>query len=47
MSAGEKSMALRLTLGNSTSTLTDDQIDAAVRAVVDAIGHQASGRLRG
>jgi len=47
MSAGEKSLALRLTLGNSSTTLTDEQIDAAVRAVVEAIGQQVGGRLRG
>jgi len=45
--AGEKSLALRLTLGDPVATLTDEQIDAAVRAVVDAIGQRAGGRLRG
>jgi phenylalanyl-tRNA synthetase beta chain len=47
ISAGEKSMALRLTLGDAAATLTDEQIEAAVRAVVDAIGRQVGGRLRG
>jgi phenylalanyl-tRNA synthetase beta chain len=47
MAAGEKSLALRLTLGNATATLTDEQIEAAVRAVVDTICRQVDGRLRG
>jgi integration host factor subunit alpha len=36
MAADEKSMAVRLTLASPDATLTDDQIEAAVRAVVDA-----------
>ncbi|MEY3675108.1 MAG: hypothetical protein RJB47_1816, partial [Pseudomonadota bacterium] len=45
--AGEKSLALRLTLGDATTTLTDEQIETAVRAVVDTICRQVGGRLRG
>ena len=47
MAAGEKSLALRLTLGSSEATLTDDQIDRAVGAVVDRIASHLGGRLRG
>ncbi|MEJ7929544.1 phenylalanine--tRNA ligase subunit beta [Ramlibacter sp. AN1015] len=42
----EKSLAVRLTLGSALATLTDDQIDAAVRAVVDRIASDLEGRLR-
>lgn len=47
LAAGEKSLAVRLTLASPDATLTDDQIDAAVRAVVDRIGQRLGGRLRG
>ncbi len=47
IAAGEKSLALRLTVGDPVATLTDEQIEAAVRAVIDAIARQAGGRLRG
>jgi phenylalanyl-tRNA synthetase beta chain len=43
----EKSLAVRLTLASAQATLTDDQIDAAVKAVVDRIAAQLGGRLRG
>ena len=43
----EKSLAVRLTLARSDATLTDDQIDAAVRAVVERVSAQLGGRLRG
>jgi phenylalanyl-tRNA synthetase beta chain len=43
----EKSMAVRLTLASSEATLTDEQIEAAVAAVVDRIATQLGGRLRG
>jgi phenylalanyl-tRNA synthetase beta subunit len=33
LQAGEKSLALRLTLNSETATLTDEQIEAAVQAV--------------
>jgi phenylalanyl-tRNA synthetase beta chain len=45
--AQEKSLAVRLTLASTDATLTDAQIDAAVKAVVDRIGTQLGGRLRG
>jgi len=43
----EKSLAVRLTLASSEATLTDEQIDTAVKAVVDRIAAQVGGRLRG
>jgi phenylalanyl-tRNA synthetase beta chain len=43
----EKSLAVRLTLGSSEATLTDEQIDAAVKAVMDSIAARVGGRLRG
>ncbi len=47
VSAGEKSLAVRLTLASSEATLTDEQIDGAVKAVVSCIASQLGGRLRG
>ena len=43
----EKSLAVRLTLASGEATLTDDQIEAAVKAVVDRIATRLGGRLRG
>jgi phenylalanyl-tRNA synthetase beta chain len=43
----EKSLAVRLTLARSDATLTDEQIEAAVRAVVERVTAQLGGRLRG
>ena len=47
LGAGEKSLAVRLTLASGEATLTDEQIDQAVQAVVDRIASQLGGRLRG
>ncbi|WP_332815372.1 phenylalanine--tRNA ligase subunit beta [Ramlibacter sp.] len=47
MAAGEKSLAVRLTLASPEATLTDGQIDAAVQAVVEGIAGSLGGRLRG
>ena len=47
VAADEKSMAVRLTLGSAEATLTDEQIDGAVRTVVDSIATHVGGRLRG
>jgi phenylalanyl-tRNA synthetase beta chain len=47
LAMNEKSLAVRLTLARSDATLTDDQIDAAVRAVVERVSAQLGGRLRG
>jgi phenylalanyl-tRNA synthetase beta chain len=43
----EKSLAVRLTLASGEATLTDEQIEVAVRAVVDRIASRLGGRLRG
>jgi phenylalanyl-tRNA synthetase beta chain len=47
MAPGDKSLAVRLTLSSADATLTDDQIDGAVRAVVARIADRLGGRLRG
>lgn len=47
VAAGEKSLAVRLTLASAEATLTDDQIEAAVRAIVGRITTELGGRLRG
>ncbi|GAC1355100.1 MAG: phenylalanine--tRNA ligase subunit beta [Variovorax sp.] len=47
VAADEKSMAVRLTLGSAEATLTDEQIDGAVQAVIDSIASRLGGRLRG
>jgi phenylalanyl-tRNA synthetase beta chain len=47
LAAGEKSLAVRLTLGSADSTLTDAQIDAAMQAVVAHLGTTLGARLRG
>ena len=47
LGAHEKSLAVRLTLASGEATLTDDQIEAAVKAVVGRIASQLGGRLRG
>ena len=44
---GEKSLAVRLTLSSADATLTDEQIDRAVQAVIDALQTQLGARLRG
>jgi len=43
----EKSLAVRLTLASAEATLTDAQIDTAVKAIVDKIEQRLDGRLRG
>jgi len=43
----EKSLAVRLTLASSEATLTDEQIDAAVAAVLESVSSRLGGRLRG
>ena len=46
IAAGEKSMAVRLTLADPEATLTDPQIDAAVAAVVSQLQERLGARLR-
>ena len=47
MAAGEKSLAVRLVLGSEGETLTDERIDAAVKAVVEGLQGDLGARLRG
>ncbi len=46
MTAHEKSLAVRLTLGRVTGTLTDEEIETAVKAVIARIASDLGGRLR-
>ncbi|HEX2546618.1 MAG TPA: hypothetical protein VHL79_17180 [Ramlibacter sp.] len=43
----EKSLAVRLTLASPEATLVDEQIETAVRAVVERVTAQLGARLRG
>ncbi|MDN8617006.1 phenylalanine--tRNA ligase subunit beta [Variovorax ginsengisoli] len=45
LAAGEKSMAVRLGF-NSDSALTDEQVEAAVRKIIDQLGARIGARLR-
>jgi phenylalanyl-tRNA synthetase beta chain len=47
IAAGEKSMAVRLTLADPDATLTDPQIEAAVASVVALLQERLGARLRG
>ena len=47
LAAGEKSLAVRLTLGSGETTLTDAQIDAAMGAVIQHLTDKLGARLRG
>lgn len=44
---GEKSMAVRLRFQDDSATLTDEQVEPAVRAIVDQLAVKVGGRLRG
>ena len=44
--SGKVSLALRLTIADPGRTLTDDEIDAPVRAVVDALRREFDAELR-
>ncbi len=46
MEQGEKSLAVRLTLGSLDATLTEEQIEAAVAAVLAQLKKDVGGRLR-
>jgi len=43
---GEKSLAVRLTLGSAEGTLTDERIDNAAQAIVDTLKSELGARLR-
>ena len=47
LSLGEKSLAVRLVLSDEHATLTDEQIEQAVRAIVERLQSQLGARLRG
>ncbi len=47
LGTNEKSLAVRLTLASGEATLTDEQIELAVKAVVERIAARLGGRLRG
>ena len=47
LAQGEKSLAVRLTLGRDEATLTEAEIDGAVQAVVARLTQQVGARLRG
>ncbi|CAN5712644.1 phenylalanine--tRNA ligase subunit beta [soil metagenome] len=47
LAPGEKSMAVRLSFHSDSATLTDEQIDPAVRAIIDQLGARLGARLRG
>ncbi|BCN39187.1 phenylalanine--tRNA ligase beta subunit [Alicycliphilus denitrificans] len=46
LAQGEKSLAMRLTLGSDSAALTDTEIDAAVQTVLQALAQQTGARLR-
>ncbi|MGH8784850.1 MAG: phenylalanine--tRNA ligase subunit beta [Cupriavidus necator] len=46
LAEGEKSLAVRLTLNSDEATLTEEQIEAAVQAVVEQLARQVGARLR-
>lgn len=47
LAQGEKSMAVRLSFQSDSATLTDEQVEPAVRAIVEQLGAKLGGRLRG
>ena len=47
LDAGEKSMAVRLAFNSAAATLTDEQVEAAVRAIVARLAERLGARLRG
>ena len=42
----DRSMAVRLTLNSNEATLTEDQIEAAVKAIIDQLVVSVDARLR-
>ncbi|MEJ8858300.1 phenylalanine--tRNA ligase subunit beta [Variovorax robiniae] len=47
LAQGEKSMAVRLSFQSDAGTLTDEQIEPAVRAIIEQLGARLGARLRG
>jgi len=46
LAQGEKSVAMRLTLNSPDATLTEQQIESAVQAVLAQLSSQCAARLR-
>jgi len=46
LAPGEKSLAVRLTLGRDEATLTEAEIDAAVQSVITQLTQRTGARLR-
>ena len=46
LAEGEKSLAVRLTLNSDEATLTEEQIEATVQAVLATLQAQVGARLR-
>ena len=46
LAADEKSLAVRLTLNRDDATLTEDEIDALVKATLEALSQRVAARLR-
>ena len=46
LAPGEKSMAVRLSFNSDAATLTDEQVEAAVRKIIDQLGARLGARLR-
>ncbi len=46
LAQGEKSLAIRLTLGSDAAALTDAEIEAAVQSVLQTLGTHTGARLR-
>ncbi|MDM0105811.1 phenylalanine--tRNA ligase subunit beta [Variovorax sp. J22R24] len=46
LAQGEKSMAVRLSFNSDAATLTDEQVEAAVRAIVEQLGTRLGARMR-
>jgi len=47
LATGEKSMAVRLVFNSDAGTLTDEQVDPAVRAILEQLSEKLGARLRG
>lgn len=46
MQLGEKSLAVRLVLSSDDATLTDEQIESAIKAVLESLQTGLQARLR-
>ncbi|MDM0048197.1 phenylalanine--tRNA ligase subunit beta [Variovorax sp. J22R115] len=46
LAQGEKSMAVRLSFNSDAATLTDEQVEAAVRAIIEQLGARLGARMR-